>query len=105
MSWLRSWGWNKTGEAYSEEREMSQAVRLRDAGNEALRPTPMLLNPRFFACRDELWGRQSCLQRAFEPVPPWMCNPDEPAGKPAAAKIGCPHPCGEAARCISDSPG
>jgi hypothetical protein len=37
-----------------------------------------------------LWGRQSCLQPAFEPAPPWTCNADQPAGKPTAAKIGCP---------------
>jgi hypothetical protein len=36
--------------------------------------------------RDELWGRQSCLQPAFEPAPPWTCKPDEPA----AARFGCP---------------
>jgi hypothetical protein len=51
---------------------------------------PVLLKPRFFARRDDLWGRQSCLQPAFEPAPPWTCNPDQPAGKPAAATIGCP---------------
>jgi hypothetical protein len=47
-----------------------------------------------FVRRDELWDRQSCLQPAFEPTPPWTCKPDQPAGKPAAAKIGCPprHP-------------
>jgi hypothetical protein len=56
----------------------------------AHRLKPVLLNPRFFACRDELWGRQSCLQPAFEPAPSLTCNPDQPAGKPAAAKIGCP---------------
>jgi hypothetical protein len=31
-------------------------------GGTAHRLKPMLLNLRFFACRDELWGRQSCSQ-------------------------------------------
>src|SRR6266567_711441 len=53
-----------------------------------LRPVP--LSPSFFVLRDELWGRQSCLQPAFEPAPSWTSNPDQPAGKPAAAKTGCP---------------
>jgi hypothetical protein len=62
--------------------------RDREQAKAWLKPVP--LNPRFFAHGDELWGRHSYLQPAFEPAPPWTCNPGQPARKPAAAKIGCP---------------
>jgi hypothetical protein len=43
-----------------------------------------------------LWAGNPALQPALEPAPHWI--PGQPAGKPAAANIGCPN-CGEAALC------
>jgi prepilin-type N-terminal cleavage/methylation domain-containing protein len=56
-----------------------------------LKPVPPSPVPAMASHNRKLSGiEQSCLQPAFEPAPPWAHNPEQPAGKPAAARIGCP---------------